>query len=471
MAKYDPLGHPDEPFLLGDEWNAGRVLHTLMIDPFKKTHRSYLYLRDDLWTDHLSALPNSVVYLCIPNSSWLTDEFGSLKAGHTIVWNGIPPSVSACLNPIFLPLFMARDNSTTIEVWDAGLLGSTTIGSATISLQNRLSNLNKCYMPTWAFAGTRYHPSGTSTVKVEISYTNPDVLLPATTAVQDLPHVGKEFVDLYPGEEITFKATALDAAENVLAEAEKKTTLNAGKNVVVIDFNAYGIILSAEPAWAKPDGTATATITAVVRTFQVGDTTVPTGPVVAGKAIAFSTDSWATLVGTNPATTDAAGEASIQIKAATEGTATITAKIEEDDVMASTEVEFTEQEPKMYVWLTGNASTAGIKYWGENEAEHTIQANGFYMDRYLNDKKYSRHSFSPPRPLPMFNDGITWAKIGDTVKLEFVAEDAAPYDPANLGPLFVHYFYEDGSRHKVKALGSFSSTTPYEKFETTITLD
>jgi len=472
LANYDPHGHPDEPFRLDEEWDEGRVLYTTEIDPYKESHRSYLYMRDDLWSEHLGELPNSLVYLCIPNSEWLNDLFSDLGAGHTIVWDGIPATSDCSLNAAFLPLLMARDGANAIEIFDGGAIVPLVSGDATLILKRRLLDLNAFYMPTWAFVGTRYHPSGTISVKVELTaYTNSAVPLPEITVVQDVPHVGKEFEDLFPAEELTFRATALDVDENVLAEVEETTTLAVGENVLVIDFDAYGIILTADPSWAQPDGTDAAEVTAVIRTFQPGDTTTPTGPTVAGKEVIFSTDAWATLVGTNPTVTDLNGEASIEITALQEGSATVTAQVEVDEIEASTEVEFAETEPNLYVWLTGSASSAGINYWSSDEAEHVIDADGFTMDRWLNERQYNGHGFGTNRPLPLFNDGIVWAQPGDTMRFVFTASDASIEFPAQIGPLFVHYFYEDGAGHRVKSLGTFSSTTNGEEFERILIID
>lgn len=474
LERYDPLGHPDEPFHLDDEWDEGRVLYTVEIDPFNGSHRSYLYMRDDLWLGHLGELPNSLVFLCIPNSDWLYDSFGDIGIGHAIVWDGIPDTSDSSLNAAFLPLLMARDATTAIDVFDGGAIVPLSSGDATLILKRRLLGLNKLYMPTWAFVGTRYSPSGTVSVEVELmSYTNDAVPMPETTVVQDVPHVGKEFIDLFPAEELTFKATALDATGNILAEVEETTTLAVGENVLVMDFDAYGIILTADPDRAEPDGTDAARVTAVIRTFQPGDISTPTGPPVAGKAVVFATDVWATLVGANPAVTDGNGEASIEITATQEGTATVTAAVEEDEIESSTEVDFVEAGQNIYVWLTGSASTAGTSYWSVDESEHVIDAEFFSMDRWLNDRAYLSYDFGNNRPLPLFNDGIVWAQSGDTMSFVFTADDwrISVDFPARIGPLFVHYFYEDGSGHVVESLGSFFSTTVGEEFEAAIIVE
>ncbi|MFH1841727.1 MAG: Ig-like domain-containing protein [bacterium] len=473
LALYDPHGHPDEPFDLDEEWDEGRVLFTVEIDPYKESRRSYLYMRDDLWVEHLGELPNSLVFLCIPNSAWLSEVFSDLEVGHTIVWDGIPATSDCSLNAAFLPLLMARDDATAIDIWDGGAIVPLISGDATLILKRRLLGLNAFFMPTWTFVGTRYHPSGTVSVKVELtSYTSTAVPMPEITVVQDVPHVGKEFEDLFPAEELTFKAMALDVDENVLAEVEETTTLAVGENVIVIDFDAYGIILTADPAWAEPDGVDTAEVTAVIRTFQPGDTNTPTGPTVAGKEVVFSTDAWATLVGTNPASTDMNGETSIEITALQEGTATVTARVEEDEIEASIEVEFAETEPNIYVWLTGSASTAGINYWNVDEPEHVIDAYEFLMDRWLNERQYNRYSFGNNRPLPLFNDGIVWAQPGDTMRFVFTATyNIFTGNPAQIGPLYIHYFREGGAGHRVKTVGTFSSTTAGEQFERILIID
>ena len=335
VSAHSPFGHPDEPFVFDEEWNEGRVLCTVEIDPFKQSRRNYLYMRDDLWLEHLGALPDSVVYLCIPNSAWLTGAFIDLNVGHTIVWDGIPKSVDACLNPGFLPLFMARDDTTAIEAWDAGLIGPTTFGSANVVLKDRLLDLNKCYMPTWATVGTYAVPSGTTSVKVEMAYTNDAVPLPDTATVQDVPGVGKEFIGLYPGEEITFHATALDSAGGILDEEELTTTLNSGANAPSIHFKQYGIILDAAPSAIDADGIDAATITATLRKFTNTDLETPTGDPVPDKSVIFAT-TLGEMVGPNPVDSDANGVASVELIGTTDGMADLTAVAPADAVEGNT---------------------------------------------------------------------------------------------------------------------------------------
>ncbi|NLX06490.1 MAG: hypothetical protein GXY33_15230, partial [Phycisphaerae bacterium] len=330
-SKYPRIGHPDEPFHVGDEWKKERVLSKLCIDPFKTKMRWYLYMRDDLWVEHLATLPESIVYLCIPESKFVLSDFGSLHAGHAIVWDGTPASVNPCLNPVLLPEIMAGDNAPAVEAWETLMAGSTAFGSATVSLELTGPGAVKYYLPTWADVGTYGCPSTTATVKVEVSYTNPDVPLPDPAVVQDLPHVGKEFVDLYPGEEITFKAAALDAGGNVLAEKERKVTLHSGANVVRIRFAEYGIILRADPDEIDADGVDASTLTATLKKFTDTDELIPTGDPVPGKSVSFGKTA-GEFVGPNPVDSDAGGVASVQFVGDTSIVAQVKAVVFADSV-------------------------------------------------------------------------------------------------------------------------------------------
>ncbi|NLX13796.1 MAG: hypothetical protein GXY44_09115 [Phycisphaerales bacterium] len=128
---------------------------------------------------------------------------------------------------------------------------------------------------------------------------------------------------------VNFTAEALDASGNVIASRSETVAITCGENDVPLDLMNYGIDVSADPAVIAADGRERSSITATLRYWQAGDTTTPTGRPVAGKRVEFGT-TWGSLIGTNPATSNANGQVAIQLSGTANGLATVVASVAED---------------------------------------------------------------------------------------------------------------------------------------------
>ena len=367
------------------ELTSGRILAVNRVDVFKQTSRTYLYMREDLWAEHLGPLPNSFVYLVTCNGSFdaAADPAGSdpfnfgfrriaknnatAKAievfesglGSFMAWDGVV-STHAALDAVWIIPWMALNSSSDVEEYSRGIvpMSSVTVdpdpdpsstsgdpfgfGFRRISSGTTWScSLDLCpytlgmtrylYLPTWASVATVGAPSSAVSVRVELTYDNPALPAPDPSVVEDVPHVGKVFDGLISGETVTFTAAALDSSGNTLDEAEKTVTLSAGANTVIVQFKEYGIIIESDRDEIEADGVDAAIITATLKKFTDTDLVFPTGDPVPDKSVIFAT-THGDLVGPNPVATDAAGVATVVLVGDSDGIAAVKAVAPADDV-------------------------------------------------------------------------------------------------------------------------------------------
>lgn len=132
----------------------------------------------------------------------------------------------------------------------------------------------------------------------------------------------------------------------------------------------YGVIFEAIPeavfyeVGETPDEI---TLQATARYFLPGDSWPPTGNPVVGKEIEFSiNNSAATIEGTNPAVTDANGQASVQLVAIREGGGRATAFIAADSKGNNVYYQFEERDPTAYpgTHRIEGACTPDQQAWG-----------------------------------------------------------------------------------------------------------
>jgi hypothetical protein len=170
---FKPL-HPPAQSLgidVARETARGRLLVVAHVNPHRPVVRPYFYMRDDLWKEHLSRLPNSLVYVAAPNGyadptyDWpavtLDDDddpvtppiskesdpfnfgfkplhtaaavtprsgaalvFQGSSAGSVLAWTGAVDTQTA-LDATRLIQLMARNSVSDREAWNSGTIART----------------------------------------------------------------------------------------------------------------------------------------------------------------------------------------------------------------------------------------------------------------------------------------------------------------------------------------------------------
>ena len=129
------------------------------------------------------------------------------------------------------------------------------------------------------------------------------------------------------GGDYTFPVEALDAYDVVRqTDTISAGPLRCGENDVSVELYAFGLIVSVDKSEIAADGEEKAAIKVVARKWKDTDIAEPTGDVIAGKEISFST-THGTLSATK-VVTDANGEASVTLTAVSSGLAVVTASSE-----------------------------------------------------------------------------------------------------------------------------------------------
>lgn len=178
----------------------------------------------------------------------------------------------------------------------------------------------------WANLVVRKYPFNATKIRVS-SITGGNAAWP----IQLAPGESRKIYGYDLNQTAIFTAEALDASDKVIGSTEVFATLACGETEVPIDIISYGIILTSSRATLLPDGNDSATITATLKEWLTGDILEPTGDPVAGKSVKFST-TLGTLTGTNPAVTDANGQATIVLTGTQLGEADLHAFVAADVV-------------------------------------------------------------------------------------------------------------------------------------------
>ncbi|HUU84869.1 MAG TPA: invasin domain 3-containing protein [Phycisphaerae bacterium] len=235
--------------------------------------------------------------------------------------------------------FLVGELSVTSQAWDSGgtLVG---ISEQTFGLDCDENDLELCF--GWVKVYSNELPLHTATVTVETSFA--DALLEVPNPVEYTPGSSAVIVGFRVGSEVTFTATAQNAAGQELRVETVNHVMTCGENELAIDFFDYDIILSASPTKVQANGFDTSLITATLKKMTEDDVLVPTGDPVAGKSVVFETNLGTFITG-NPVVTGADGVATVELVSAVEGTATVRALVQEDLVESNTvEVQFGEDD-------------------------------------------------------------------------------------------------------------------------------
>ncbi len=400
------------------ELDTGRLLRVMYTDYTAGTSRWYIYMREDLFFSYLPSLPNSLVYLGFSNSSRLAATFGIIGSGSTFCWDGSLSTTEAIGALTFINTMASQD------LPDRDAFVSTIVGpGADFEHYPRWLD-GALYLPSWINCQTRNYPSSTVSTAVEVSYSNPDIPLPAFPRVEDIPHVGHEITDLIAGHEVNLHAEALDVDENILLENDTSFTVKSGANNVIVYLSEYHIGLTANPRTVLPGETVTLTASCITLA----------GDPLADKEITFSTD-FGKLSGTNPITTNKNGEATIQLTSGSEGTAMVTATVIEDEKKSVRRVEF--GSPTTY-YLAVSAQPIFPT------PECAFGMREIYIELSINGEVcYSDYREALARSQKAFGGCMGEALLGDRIKLTLTGqndpEDKFDVDPFVQTPLYLHY--------------------------------
>lgn len=211
-----------------------------------------------------------------------------------------------------------------------------------VEVECDISPINVC------FGWVKLQASKTTpnTAKVQVTSDSEQAAGPFTFS----PGGSVQVCGLKVGQVVNFTAVGLDSGGNPVSTASQSVTVTCGENTVDLDLTNYGILLSAQPNQIAADGLQSSLITATLRYWKAGDSLAPTGDPVVGKSVQFST-TLGTLSGVNPATTNAAGQANIQLSSTQDGAATVTAFVSEDHRQNSVIVAIGDTEEDMTLFL------------------------------------------------------------------------------------------------------------------------
>lgn len=264
----------ESDFDVTEEMQKGRIVLVNQLDIFKRTHRTYYYMREDLWAEYVEELPGSIVYVCAPNeyrsppadvvqppannadlfnfgfrviaegdeTARRTSVLTNHGAASVLGWDHLVPGRSA-LNAVQIVTDMAAGKFSDIQAlaqasYDTVVHVVTGIDSwdAEFALQTQAVEEDRnTFLPTWADVSFAQTPTGTVTTTVQIEYEDTSVPLPGVTLVEDIPNSVHELEGLFPGVRATFTAKALDGSGRELDSRDKSVTLQTGGNSVTFD--------------------------------------------------------------------------------------------------------------------------------------------------------------------------------------------------------------------------------------------
>lgn len=407
------------------------------------------YMRDDLWQEQMNGnLPGSVVVLLSPHGYAARELFGLRQASSFASWTDSLDTQTA-LDAAWLPLFMAQHDEPDL----GAILNSAlpqTCGASSFEIWP--GNPSLVYLPTWADVSTSRSPSGTQTVRVSATYVSSEVMSPDRTPIEDVPSAVKNFTGMVPNQPLRFLAQALNASGSVLAEAHVDTVLRTGNNDVALAFAAQpsGLTLAVSALTVDTRSVSDVTLTAAVRDEQ--------GHPIAGRQVRFSrVPALGSIVGTNPATTDASGNASVTIHSDVlppQGTLTVNMiALDLTSSKADTVAVRYCDNGKYIVWLAGTADEE--QFWQVPGGDFFV--SGVDLRRSINgDGPYGTGSWSGPStqsfPLPGYYSD------GDVIK--FHVRPRALGVAGSIGPLYIHVY--NCFTHHVNSIGTVAAPTSGE---------
>jgi hypothetical protein len=268
----------------------------------------------------------------------------------------------------------------------------------------------------------------------------------------------KNCTGLVPHQSVRFLAQALNSSGSVLAETHVDTLLASGRNDVALAFPAAasGVSLEASTLRVNSANPADVTLTAAVRDES--------GAPIAGRQVSFSQNPAAgTIVGANPATTNASGIATVVVHTEYLVPDRIAVAMIARDLTSSkadtVSVEYCKTN-RYSVWLSGTADPAAFS----TAPAGTFNVSGVDLRLSVNGaSRYGIATMGGPTHAPFsLSNNFT---SGD--QLVFYVIPTAMGMPASIGPLYVHVF--NCFTHQVQG-GSVIGVAPNTEGTLTVTI-
>lgn len=272
-------------------------------------------------------------------------------------------------------------------------------------------------------------------------------------------------ISLAPGEGATQTGLGLsDTIQIVIvAETEEGEALDTleleqvvepGENEVPIEFEAYGVVLTASQPAIKANG-ETVTLSATVRRWMSSDTDDPTGSAVEGIEVVFSSD-LGVFVGPSSGTTDSSGQVTVVLEGTETGIATITATA---GGLADSNPANVEMVGRLHIFVDNR----GADHQGEKcfSGDPYVPSTCFGVNCTLRVVRVNQEPYNgweAWRWIKTFHD-FEGPFVGDTLTFEFYPDESCPIDSLDFPPYdkpwltsaWLHYYYpgEYGSQVSV----------------------
>jgi len=255
--------------------------------------------------------------------------------------------------------------------------------------------------------------------------------------------LGLGYLDL-----VSLTAEARSSAGEVLDVVDLVKGVGCGENQVTIDFDTYGIILSAEPTRAHRTRDEVV-VTATVREWEGFDIDQPSGDPVEGVTVHFAT-THGYFVGADHAVTGSDGVATAILGADEAGTAAVRAFTSSPDVDSEpVQVEF----PKFIRIILNrmSGSFTGDTGWDDIES-NWLERNCAVLKEWVNEYEISG---SESTAYARYYLDLTWPLVGDTVRYVWTRgsgcnfDNDPPRDRAFISSAWVHYFHPGDRSHQI----------------------
>lgn len=203
----------------------------------------------------------------------------------------------------------------------------------------------------------------------------------------------------------------------------------------MLDFAAFGIILTATPESVPANGVDLITLTATVRMWRDFDISEPTGDPVSMAIVLFETD-LGEFWGDSTGYTDMNGEATVSIVSEEAGYATVQAHTE--PVVVQAEPVVVQFEGLMTLVLDGDPEDWDGSIGGDYTEYYCLHFDGslnggmFALDHY--EPRHWHYQVEEEVGSPGDVLEFTWAPQGDCA-------DGDPYDYPVMSAVYLHYFY------------------------------
>jgi len=305
-STWEVIQHSDDPFNVEEAFDKEQLVFVKKAAfALSPTDGSYLYMREDLWQEHMGVLPNSIVYLAAPGGEDLYSRFVTNDTGDVAYWDG-PVSSQDAVESMQLLTHMGNDTvaETIFQAWEEDWF--PTVSNLYGELVSAMPGDISIHMTTWLETSVTNWPAETQTVVTDIVYNDDayEVCPPLIDTIQDIPQSPNTFMGLVPGVNITVFAQAIDSAGGVLAEGQTDICLAPGPNEVSVDLTVVEPKLTVEATPDVFDSNAGGAVTVTATVTSIG------GAPLAGRAVTFQSSVPGLVILSNtPVTTDAAGKA------------------------------------------------------------------------------------------------------------------------------------------------------------------